>query len=94
MFVSGYSSYPEWHNYLFVTDVVTGTKFLQHGEIDVESNGYWSQAADFGEAMNCDIEFLVTEVASREAIPGVTVEHFPREAVITPSIRVVREPCK
>ncbi|HVC59487.1 MAG TPA: hypothetical protein VND19_03850 [Acetobacteraceae bacterium] len=94
VFVSGYSAYPMRNNYLFVTDAVGGVHYLQRGRISVDPNGAWSQAAVFGEHGNCGVEFIVTEVATAEVIISPTVEQFPDDAIVTPAIRVAREPCK
>jgi len=94
MFVSGYSAYPMRNNYLFVTDVVGGVHYLQRGKIAIDVNGTWSQAATFGDAGSCGIAFIVTEVATAEEITLPTVEQFPHDAIVTPAVRVVREPCK
>jgi hypothetical protein len=94
IFVSGYTPYGDKNNYLFVTDSVGGTKYRQYEGIPVEQNGYWTQPAVIGEAGSCGIEFLITEVATTEIITSPTLDHFPRDAIIAPSIRVTRESCK
>ena len=92
--VHGKSPWEHLNNYLVVTDEPFDQHYVQGPELSLDEAGGWERQANFGEARQCGISFLIQFFATRETVPSGLIYNFPKGAVFSPGIKVHREACQ
>jgi hypothetical protein len=89
--VVGRTFFVDLKNYLVITDVPTGTNYLQGGRLELGPDGTWRQRAVFGEAGNCGVRFLVRSFATKETLQKNAINVIPEDAKFSRTVTVRRK---
>jgi hypothetical protein len=87
----GRTYFVDWNNYLVVTDVPTGTDYLQGDKLKLGPDGTWRQSVAFGEAGNCGVRFLVRLLATKQILPKNAINVVPKDAKFSRTVTVRRK---
>ncbi len=91
--VQGRTPFTDRNIYLEVTDIPTGTHYVQHDYIHPGPDGAWKHSAVFGEASNCGVQFVIRIFVTRRSVEPGILSSYPPDVLFSSPITVRRAAC-
>ena len=88
--VHGFTPFTDRKNYLTVTAVETGTRYII-AEIKAGADGKWTEVGRFGESSSCSKEFIIQIFTTMDVIAINSTSPFPAAGVWSPGTAVTRK---